>query len=91
MRGLGVIQVKLGLISEAKELNCRIPAEYHQVLDVFGEQIGDALPHHPSFTHPIELKDGTDPHWGPIYIVSTVDLTAIHEYLDKILRIRKSS
>jgi hypothetical protein len=58
---LGMIQVNLGLNSEAKELNSRIPDEYHLFLDVFGERMADALPPHHTFDHAIDLKDGTDP------------------------------
>jgi hypothetical protein len=41
---LGTVKVKLGLNSEAKDLNSRIPTDYYQFLDVFGERIVDALP-----------------------------------------------
>jgi hypothetical protein len=71
-----VVQVKLSLNSEAKELNSRIPVEYHQVLDVFGKQIADALPSYHTFDHAIDLKDGMNPHWGPIYALSIVELKA---------------
>jgi hypothetical protein len=56
-----VVQVKLGLNSEAKELNSRIPAEYYQSLDIFGKRMADALPFHRTFDHAIDLKEGTDP------------------------------
>jgi hypothetical protein len=39
---LGAAKVKLGLNSEAKDLNSMIPTKYHQFLDIFSEQMGDA-------------------------------------------------
>jgi hypothetical protein len=73
---LGVVKVKLGLSSEAKDLNSTIATEYYQFYDVFEEQIVEALPPHHTFDHDIDLKDGTDPLWGPIYTLSIVELTA---------------
>jgi hypothetical protein len=34
---LGAVKVKLGISFESKDLNSRIPTEYHQFLVVFGE------------------------------------------------------
>jgi hypothetical protein len=58
-------------------------------MDIFGEQIGEALPPHHTFDHAIDLKDGTDSPWGPIYALSAVELKAPNEYLDKMLRTGK--
>jgi hypothetical protein len=84
-----VVKLKLALNSEVKELNSRISAEYHQFLDVFGEQMADALPPHHTFNHVIDLKDGTDPPWSPINTLSAMELKALHEYLDEMLRTGK--
>jgi hypothetical protein len=65
---LGAVKVNLGLSSEAKDLNSRIPTEYCQFLDGLGESIADALMIYRIFDHAIDLKDGTDPPWSPIYI-----------------------
>jgi hypothetical protein len=73
---LGAVQSKLGLNSEAKELNSRIYAKYHQFLDIFREQMADVLPPHRTFDHAIDLIDGTDPPWGPIYVLAVVKLKA---------------
>jgi hypothetical protein len=51
--------------------------------------MADALPPHHTFDHAIDLKDGTDPPWGPIYALSIVELKALHEYLDEMLRMGK--
>jgi hypothetical protein len=83
------VNVKLGLNSETKDLNSRIPSEYYHFLDIFRERIVDALPPHRTFNYAIDLKDGTDPPWHHIYALSTVELKAWWEYLDKMLRMGK--
>jgi hypothetical protein len=55
------MKVKLGLSSEAKDLNTRIPTEYHQFLDIFGEQMEDVMLPHRIFDYAIDMNDGTDP------------------------------
>jgi hypothetical protein len=84
---LGVLEVKLGLNSKANELNSRIPAQKHQFLDIIGERMEVALSVHRTFNLHIDLKDGTDSCSSPIYAWSAVDLKAVRQNLDEILRI----
>jgi hypothetical protein len=56
---------------------------------VFGEQMADALVPHRIFDHAIDLKDGTDALWGPIYALSAVELKARHKYFNEMLRMGK--
>jgi hypothetical protein len=58
---LGVVKIRLGLISEANELNTRVPTEYHEFFDFFEERIAYALPPHYMFGHAIDLTDSTEP------------------------------
>jgi hypothetical protein len=51
--------------------------------------MADALPSRHTFDHASDLTDRMDPPWGPIYALSTVELKAQREYLDKMLRTRK--
>jgi hypothetical protein len=83
------VKVKLGLSSEAKDLNFRISTEYHQFLDVFGDRMADTLPPYYTFDHTIDLKDGMDPLWGLIYALSAVELKALLKYLDEMLKTGK--
>jgi hypothetical protein len=73
------VKVKLSLNSEAKDLNSRIPTEYHQFLDIFEERMGDALLPDCTFDHVIDLIEGTDPSWVPIYTLSVMELKALRE------------
>jgi hypothetical protein len=71
---LGVVQLKLGLNSEDKELNSKISVEYLLVLDIFGKRMADDLPPYHSFNHAINLSDGKDLPWYTIYALSAVAL-----------------
>jgi hypothetical protein len=46
------------------------------------------LPHRPLY-YAIDLKDRMDPLWGPIYALSIVELKALGECLDEMLRTGK--
>jgi hypothetical protein len=81
---VGIATGQAGFNSEVKELNSRIPAEYYQFLDLFGERMPDALPRYGTFNHAIDLKDGTDPFWDPIYALTAVKLNTWREFLDKM-------
>jgi hypothetical protein len=80
------VKLKLGLSFEAKDLNFRISSEYHQFMDGFGKRLADAQLAHRSFDHAIDLNDGTYPPWGPIYTLSAVELKALRDDLDEMLR-----
>jgi hypothetical protein len=86
---LGAVKVKLGLSSETKDLNSRIRTDYHQFLNIFREPMANALLLHRTFDQSIDLKDWTDPLWGPIIALYAVELNALHEYLDKMLKMGK--
>jgi hypothetical protein len=51
--------------------------------------MADALPPDHSFDYAIDLNNGIDPPCGSIYALSAVELKALHEYLDKMLRTSK--
>jgi hypothetical protein len=51
--------------------------------------LADALPPYCTFDHAISLNNGTNPPWGLIYALSVVELKALDEHLDKMLRTGK--
>jgi hypothetical protein len=71
------------------DISDRIPTEYHEYLSVFNRDAADALPPHRSFDHAIDLKEGEEPPWGPIYALSPTELKALKEYLEEMLRTGK--
>jgi hypothetical protein len=51
--------------------------------------VADALLPYRCFDHAIDLKDGMDSPWSPIYALSAVELKALCKYLDEMLRTDK--
>jgi hypothetical protein len=62
---------------------------YHDYISVFEKTQSENLPPHRSFDHAIDLKEGTDPPWGPIYALSEKELVALREYLEEMLKTGK--
>ena len=63
------------------DLYTKVPAAYHDYLDVFSEQGANTLPPHRKYDLEIPLKPGTTPPWGHIYPMSVPELTTIKEYV----------
>jgi len=71
---------------ELKSLHNQIPSEYHDFLDVFSKSKADKLPdHNLAYDHHINLKDGKQPPFGPIYNLSEVESAALREFLQENL------
>jgi hypothetical protein len=71
----------------------RLPERYRRWASVFSEEEINHLPDHTEYDHKIQLVDGTQPPFGPIYPLSEKELQALREYLRKELtagKIRES-
>jgi len=67
-----------------------VPEWYKKFIDLFDpEGTIDELPPYRSFDHAIDLKEGAQLPWCPIYTLSEVELEALKEYLEGILRTGK--
>ena len=62
-----------------------IPPQYQDFKDVFEKKNADLLPKHRPYDCAIELQEGTQPPFGPIYNLSQTELTALREYIDENL------
>jgi hypothetical protein len=63
-----------------------IPWQYRDFQSVFNGQYADELPPHRSFDHAIDMVDGKEPPWGPIYALSQKELEVLREYLEDMLK-----
>ena len=63
-----------------------IPPEYHDFADLFSQKKVNELPAHGPYDHKIPLVEGTTPHWGPIYKLSSLELDALSKYIEEHLR-----
>jgi hypothetical protein len=59
--------------------------EYHEVLDVFSKKEVDKLPPHRPYDYKMQLKDGTEPPFGPMCDMSKTELPDLKEYLEENL------
>ena len=58
-----------------------VPERYKEFIDLFDlEGTTAELPLYSSFDHAIDLKEGAQPPWGPIYALSEVELEALKEW-----------
>ena len=71
---------------DVAEIRRLLPKAYHEYLDVFSKKEADTLPPHRPYDHRIELEEGTQPPFGPIYKLSESELTALREYLEENLK-----
>ena len=53
---------------------------------MFNGQYSDELPPHRSFDHAIDMGEGKEPPWGPIYVLSEKELEVLRTYPDDMLR-----
>jgi hypothetical protein len=67
--------------TDSAEKPAEIPREYRDFADVFSELKANNLPEHRTYDHKIELQEGAEPPFGPIYSLSEVELTTLKEYL----------
>ena len=72
-------------IIESNEKSSGLPDRYKEYQDVFEKKNADMLPQHQSYDCGIDLQEGTQPQFGPIYSLSQNKLVALREYLDENL------
>ena len=75
-----------GQINVEMELLKDVPWQYRDYQSVCNSQFSDELPPHRSFDHAIDMVEGKEPPWGPIYTLSENELEVMSTYLDKMLR-----
>ena len=70
-----------GLIAE--EAPTKVPAEYSDFADVFSPDLASELPEHTGINdHAIELVEGQQPPYGPIYSLGPVELETLKAYIE---------
>ena len=66
----------------ADEAPITIPAEYSDFEDVFSKESAAVLPEHTEInTHAIDLEEGKQPPYGPIYSLGPVELETLKTYI----------
>jgi hypothetical protein len=71
----------------AEDIKKKLPADYHEYVDVFSRDLAETLPpHRPGIDHNIPLQTGTSPLFGPMYPISRDKLKVLHRYLKDDLK-----
>lgn len=68
---------------EPDQGSTKLPTQYEEYRDMFEEKNADRLPQHQPYDCGIELQEGAQPLFGPIYGLSHNAFDALREYLDK--------
>jgi hypothetical protein len=72
-------------ISEEKTSTASIPERYKDFEDVFQKKNADMLPEHRPYDCAIDLQEGAQPPFGPIYNLSQIELAELRKYIDENL------
>lgn len=72
-------------LSESTRTTIVAPEQYQEFQDIFNKKNADILPEHRPYDCSIDLQDGAQPPFGPIYNLSQNELSALREYLDENL------
>jgi hypothetical protein len=62
-----------------------IPKQYEGFKDVFEKKNADMLPEHRPYDCAIDLHEGMQPPFGPIYNLSQIELAELRKYIDENL------
>jgi hypothetical protein len=64
-----------------------IPEHFQQYIKVLGKELADKLPNYKPYDHAIDLKDGKQLPWGPMYPLNETELQALWDYLKEMLEL----
>jgi len=62
-----------------------LPKPYWPYKELFEEKKAKMLAPRRTFDHAINLMEGAEPPWGPIYLMSAHQLNELHKYLKKMM------
>ena len=60
-----------------------IPSDYHDYADVFSKSKAEKLAEHRPYDLKINLEEGQEPSFGPIYSLSQLELSTLRDFIDK--------
>jgi hypothetical protein len=64
-------------VTEAEDPLDNVPAEFREYLGIMSKEAADNLPDHRSYDCKIDLKEGENPPWGPMYPLSENELEVL--------------
>ena len=81
------VQISAALQEEEtrKEQEVEIPKEWQHIEEPFKKDLAYELPEHGPSDHAIDLEEGAQPPYGPIYSLSESELKVLRAYIEKHL------
>jgi len=77
---------RIGRVEEKDPVELEtLPSEYAQVKHLFRPEVSEKMPPRWTFDHAIDLKQGSEPPWGPVYPMSQYQFNTLKTYLDEML------
>jgi len=77
---------RIGRIEEKNAVELEtLPQEYAQFKHLFQPEASEKMAPRRTFDHAIDLKEGSEPPWGPVYPISQYQLNTLKTYLDEML------
>ena len=64
---LFAVSIKPSNTTNLEESTVQLPEKYRHYANVFDKVQANTLPHHQPYDCPIDLQQGKEPPWGPIY------------------------
>ncbi len=68
-----------------RSLVSQIPREFYDFLELLKKKPADQLPPHRPYDHEIQLEDGFQPPFGPLYSLSKQELEVLRAWIDENL------
>jgi hypothetical protein len=75
----------MDVVAQEPSEEAGIPPEYEDLEEVFSKTKAQAVAEHSSHDLTIDLVEGKEPPWGPIYNLLAKKLETLHDYLDENL------
>jgi len=76
---------RIGRVEEKDPVELEtLPRAYDQFKHLFQPEALEKMPLRGTFDHTINLKEGSEPPWGPVYPMLQYQLNTLKTYLDEI-------
>ena len=62
----------------------KVAEAYTEFIPIMTAEMAEVLPKHTVYNHAIDLKEGTTPPWGPIYLLNETELEELRKWLKKM-------
>jgi len=77
---------RIGRVEETDPVELEtLPREYAEFKHLFWPEASKEMPPRRTFDHAINLNEGAEPPWGPVYPMSQYQLNTLKTYLDEML------